>query len=333
MKWFFGFIKFNNIKNVKYTKNMKFTKNLALIFLFFFILLLFNGIYAKSEDENFKFFSDPLEQDYLYREFLSEISYNYNCKSSSGFLHLRFAYYKPKYYDDLYRIANYFQLSVDTLASVNNIFSQYLYDSSEPLIIPNCEGIFIEYNKKAGLDNIAKLYSVSKNAILYINVKESEGTIKDGEKIFIPLAHFTKDEKILFLGSLFRDPLKGKGILTSSFGQRIDPFTHKPTFHGGIDIAVKIGTPVYPAMPGKVSFTGYKGDYGYLVVIDHGYGYQTLYGHLGEIKVQPGINVSYDDIIALSGNTGRTTGPHLHFEIKFEKQRVNPMDLLFLSNQ
>nr|HPO61302.1 M23 family metallopeptidase [Exilispira sp.] len=77
----------------------------------------------------------------------------------------------------------------------------------------------------------------------------------------------------------------------------------------------------------------YKGDYGYLVVVDHGYGYQTLYGHLSEIKVKTGTIVSYDDIIALSGNTGRTTGPHLHFEIKFEKQRVNPMDLLFLSNQ
>jgi len=321
------FIVFNKRKNLKYKKNA------ILMFLFFTTLLIGTSIYVKSESENFKFFSDPLEQDYLYREFLSEISYNYNCKSSSGFLHLRFAYYKPNYYDDLYRIANYFQLSVDTLASVNNIFSQYIFDNYETLIIPNCEGIFVEYDKKIGLDNIAKLYSVNKDAILKINIKESEGRINDGEKIFLPLAHFTKQEKILFLGSLFRDPLRGKGILTSSFGQRIDPFTHKPTFHGGIDIAVKVGTQVYPAMPGKVSFTGYKGDYGYLVVVDHGYGYQTLYGHLSEIKVKTGTIVSYDDIIALSGNTGRTTGPHLHFEIKFEKQRVNPMDLLFLSNQ
>lgn len=311
----------------KYKKEIFFIfRYLIFIFLFFIIFLSFNS-------KDFPEFSKPLSEDFLYKEFLSEISYNYSCLSSHKFLPLRFAYYKPESYDDLYRIANYFQLSVDTIASANNLFSQYLFDQDKKYLIPNCEGIFIDRVDEQTLSLASKKYGISEETILYVNHLKEKNEILKIEKIFIPLAHFSKEEKILFLGSMFKDPLRGKGYLTSSYGTRIDPFIHKPTFHGGIDIAVPVGTNVYPAMPGKVIFTGYKGDYGNLVILSHGYGYETYYGHLSKILVKEGMQVDFDKIIALSGNTGKTTGPHLHFEIRFNGKKVNPSSLLYILNQ
>jgi len=295
------------------------------------LILVLSSFFSLDQDD-FPFFSKPLSQDFLYKEFISEISYNYGCHSSGKFLPLRLAYYKPEKYDDLYRIANYFQLSVDTIASVNNLFSQYLFDTENTYLIPNCEGIFIDNDNENILEKITKNYDVTVDSILYVNHLRDKSEIKKLEKIFVPLAHFSKEEKILFLGSLFRDPLRGKGVLTSSFGVRVDPFSHKPTFHGGVDIAVPIGTKVYPAMPGKVIFTGFKQDYGNLVVIEHGFGYETYYGHLSKILVQAQTQVDFDTVIALTGNTGKTTGPHLHFEIRYNKKKVNPSNLLLLLN-
>lgn len=314
-------------------KNKIYSAKILKISLIFCIILLFSCFFLSLNQSDFPQFSKPLSNDFLYKEFLSEISYNYNCKSSEKFLPLRFAYYKPENYDDIYRVANYFQLSVDTIASVNNIFSQYMFDVENTYLIPNCEGIFIDNEGEKTLEIASKNYGLSVDTILFINHLKNKNDISKIEKVFIPLAHFTKDEKILFLGSLFRDPLRGKGKLTSNYGTRIDPFSHKPTFHGGIDIAVPIGTNVYPAMPGKVIFAGIKGDYGNLVILEHGYGYETYYGHLSKILVQVGNNVDFDKIIGLTGNTGKTTGSHLHFEIRYNKKKVNPSNLLFILNQ
>lgn len=107
------------------------------------------------------------------------------------------------------------------------------------------------------------------------------------------------------------------GQLTSMPGWRKDPFgSGRMLFHRGYDIAVPIGTPVSPTQSGTVSYAGsYKG-YGNLVAVDHGNGYVTMYGHLSKILVAAGTPVTTATIIALSGNTGRSTGAHLHYEIR-----------------
>ncbi len=313
---------------------MQIKKKYRLPCYFFLTFNLLTFIFFISSDNLiFPVFSKPLFEDFLYKEFISEISFNYSSKSSQKFLPLRFAYYKPEKYDDLYRIANYFQLSVDTIASSNNLYSQYLFDIDNLYLIPNCEGIFVDIYNKDTIYEISKKYGITIEALLYVNNLKNIDQIKNIEKIFVPLAHFSKEEKILFLGSLFRDPLRGKGKLTSSFGTRIDPFTYKPTFHGGVDIAVQIGTKTYPAMPGKVIFAGYKLDYGYLVIVDHGYGYETYYGHLSQILTSTGLKVGYDNVIALTGNSGKTTGPHLHFEIRYNKKKINPANLIYFLNK
>ncbi|MCX7836191.1 MAG: M23 family metallopeptidase [bacterium] len=119
------------------------------------------------------------------------------------------------------------------------------------------------------------------------------------------------------------------GFFGSSFGYRRDPFTGKIAMHEGIDINVPVGTPVYATAPGVVKIAKYLSNYGQVVVIDHYYGYQTVYAHLSSYRVRVGEKVKRGDIIAFSGNSGRSTGPHLHYEVRQNNRPVDPMDFLF----
>jgi murein DD-endopeptidase MepM/ murein hydrolase activator NlpD len=107
-----------------------------------------------------------------------------------------------------------------------------------------------------------------------------------------------------------------KGWFTSRFGYRVSPFTGRSALHTGLDIAAAPGSPVYAPADGIVTFAGYDEGYGKLVSIDHGYGVTTRFGHNSQIYVQVGQKVSRWDVIASVGNTGRSTGPHCHYEVR-----------------
>lgn len=118
--------------------------------------------------------------------------------------------------------------------------------------------------------------------------------------------------------------LPSRGWLTSNFGMRNSPFTGKRTMHEGIDIAARIGTPVYATAAGIVSRAQIENGYGKLIVIDHGYGYKTYYGHNSKLVVKVGQRVKRGDLIAASGNTGTSTGPHVHYEVRLNGVPLNP---------
>lgn len=106
------------------------------------------------------------------------------------------------------------------------------------------------------------------------------------------------------------------GVITSGVGLRVDPFgSGKLFFHRGVDIAVPVGTPVHAIRKGRVVFAGVKNSYGYAVIVEHDNGDRTLYGHNALVRVQPGELVESGTVVAFSGNTGRSTGPHVHFEL------------------
>lgn len=119
-----------------------------------------------------------------------------------------------------------------------------------------------------------------------------------------------------------------RGWITSSFGQRISPFTGMLQMHEGLDIAARPGTPVKASAEGVVIYSGWKSDFGKLVTIDHGYGYRTRYAHMSNIYVKNGQRVRRGDTIGSVGNTGRSTGPHLHYEVKVRGLPVNPKTYL-----
>jgi murein DD-endopeptidase MepM/ murein hydrolase activator NlpD len=120
-------------------------------------------------------------------------------------------------------------------------------------------------------------------------------------------------------------PVTLAGRLSSAYGWRRDPINGTRRFHKGIDVAMPVGQSVPAARDGRVTFAGEMRGYGLTVVIDHGNGLSTRYGHLSAIDVQPGDTVTAGQTIAQSGSTGRSTGPHLHFEVLDEGQPVNPM--------
>lgn len=115
-----------------------------------------------------------------------------------------------------------------------------------------------------------------------------------------------------------------KGFITSTFGYRKSPFTGLRDFHHGLDIGAKIGTPVKSAADGKVTYAGKQGPLGNLVVIDHGHGMLTRYGHLNTILINRGDFVKRGEVIGEVGNTGRSTGSHLHYEVHLNGVPVNP---------
>lgn len=125
---------------------------------------------------------------------------------------------------------------------------------------------------------------------------------------------------------------KRRSSIRSGFGWRIDPFTRAYRFHQGIDLVGRIGTPIYATADGLVinpySNSSMSG-YGKVVVIDHGFGYRTLYAHLSKIAVKPGERVERGQIIGYLGSTGRSKGPHLHYEIHYRGKPVNPINYLY----
>ncbi len=118
------------------------------------------------------------------------------------------------------------------------------------------------------------------------------------------------------------------GWLTGTFGGRSDPFTHQPGFHEGLDISADTGSPVFATADGTVETASYTGDYGNLVILRHGFGLSTRYGHLSKFNVKVGDQVKRGDVVGYVGATGRATGAHVHYEILANGRPMNPLQLL-----
>jgi len=114
----------------------------------------------------------------------------------------------------------------------------------------------------------------------------------------------------------------------SGFGRRVDPFNEHLAFHSGLDLAGPIGAEIHCTADGTVTAAGRNGGYGNAIDIDHGFGISTRYGHLSEIRVHEGQVVKKGDVIGVQGSTGRSTGPHLHYEVRYHDQAINPKNFL-----
>jgi len=125
-----------------------------------------------------------------------------------------------------------------------------------------------------------------------------------------------------------RRPMAGDSEVMSGFGVRIDPFLSRPAMHTGIDLRAEVGDPVHATAPGIVTVAGWSGGYGKMVEIDHGNGFVTRYGHLSEIEVKVGQQVRLGQSVGRVGTTGRSTGPHLHYETRFDGEAVDPQKFL-----
>ncbi len=124
------------------------------------------------------------------------------------------------------------------------------------------------------------------------------------------------------------EPVGVPARLTSNYGMRVDPFSRRPAWHNGIDMAAYYKAPIVAAGPGTITYAGRMNGYGRMVEIDHGHGFKSRYAHLQSINVSRGDSVAIGDTVGLMGSSGRSTGPHLHYEVFFNNKPYDPIDFL-----
>ena len=237
--------------------------------------------------------------------------------------------------DSLWSIAHAFDLDINTLFGCNNMKDPNYLRVGAVLRIPNQDGVFYKVGKNDTLEAIAKKYGTQAELVARIN--GLEGTdIQAGCELFLPGAKPTTSVYAVlgdssYKGSqkfskLFEWPLRG-GI-TSGYGWRRDPFNKRRSFHTGIDIKGPVGRVIRAAKSGKVVYAGWMGGFGRVIVIDHGRGYNTLYGHCRSLDVKKGQRVTTGQPIGKVGSSGRATGSHLHFEVRLNNKPINPLQVL-----
>jgi len=244
--------------------------------------------------------------------------------------------YQIKAGDTITGIASRYSISSGSIIAFNNIQEAWNIRAGNVLKIPNMDGIPYTVRKNDNLSKIAAKMNVPQNAILDANNMLSD-TIRPGEVLFLPGARMEASE---FNQAFRRDavrkaaekmflPVNGK--ITSGYGWREDPVNPKPgekRFHWGVDFIGKTGDTIKAAMKGTVLHTDNNPNLGNFIILKHDNGYQTLYAHLSAYSVKAGDKVEQGQEIGKVGDTGYTTGPHLHFEAFRNGNRVNPLDLL-----
>ena len=225
-------------------------------------------------------------------------------------------------------IAEQYGIDIPTLQSGNENLNVEIHSGDQLTILPS-KGALHTADMGDTLWRIANMYGVDVGIIMKANFKESADLLI-GEKIFIPGGKkiqesdrkLARAETVVSRGTSQRFVYPTSGELTSGFGYRWGKL------HSGIDLANDIGTPIKTVLSGRVVHAGWYGGYGYAVMIEHDQGYTTLYGHLNEYVVQTGQYVKESQVIAYMGNTGNSTGPHLHFEVWKNGVPINPYSVL-----
>jgi len=239
---------------------------------------------------------------------------------------LYYSVYTTKPGDIVGNIAKSFNVSQDAIISLNKLRNTRTIQIGQQLKIPSIDGIL--YTVKSGdtPESIADKYRVSLEKIAIVNTI-TDNIVPAGTVLFLPDAKLDRVTIQEINGDLFRKPLHGSYYISSRYGWRDNPFLGTRTFHNGIDMATARGTAVYSALDGTVLTTGYDVTYGNYIIVAHHSGYQTLYGHLNSIITAKGKYVTTTTVIGTVGNTGQSTGPHLHFTVYKNRATINPATL------
>lgn len=226
--------------------------------------------------------------------------------------------------ETLWDIATAYGTTVDSILSANNLSNPNMISIGQELNILSVKGVLHQVATGESLWEISERYNVAMDEITRVNEISDPSRLQPNMRLVIPGATVLRPRDVLVVnGQLQRAfdwPLQGR--ISSPFGPRWG------RMHNGLDIAVPTGTQVRATADGRVSFAGWNGGYGILVIIDHGNGVETRYAHLSRLNVSAGQKVDRGQVIAFSGNTGVSTGPHLHYEIRYRNNPVNPQTYL-----
>ena len=180
-------------------------------------------------------------------------------------------------------------------------------------------------------EQIAQMTNDQMASSLSLKVDVLEKELYVQTKSFDEIIEMAKTREVRMENIPAIQPVLNKDLkrVASGYGVRIDPVYHVRKFHQGMDFTAPTGTEVFATGNAKVIFTGWKQGYGNTVILDHGFGYKTVYAHLYKSLVRKGQKVKRYDIIALVGNTGKSTGPHLHYEVRLNERAVDPRNYYF----
>lgn len=240
-----------------------------------------------------------------------------------------FTTYTVKSGDTISGISKKFGLNnISTIIAVNKIENVRALNAGKKLRIPSADGLLYKVVSGDTVEKVAKKYEIEIADLLDVNDLDTE-VLTVGMELFIPGAKLDKDVLRSAMGDTFINPLKTNAWrLTSRCGWRADPFTGVKQYHPGLDMAINQGTPIYAALSGKVVACGWSNVYGNYAIIDHGNGYQSLYGHMYKKLCKLNQEVTTGTKIGLVGTTGYSTGPHLHFTVYKNGKVVDPLTLI-----
>lgn len=230
--------------------------------------------------------------------------------------------YEPEAGESLIAVASKLMVPYSALASLNRLAHSEIPDDVDTLLVPNVPGVFIPEKPQNELETL--MWDLRRKRLEEARpvAVRLDGRVQRFR--FFPGSDFDRVERLAFLRLLFRRPVRDT-VISSHYGFRKSPVTGEPQFHGGVDFATSVGVPVIAAREGRVTGTGYDPLYGKYVLLRHDGGYESFYGHLHEINVRLNDEVSSGMIIGKVGNSGRSTGPHLHFEIRQHGKHRDPL--------
>lgn len=219
---------------------------------------------------------------------------------------------------------------VNTVRLVQNDFARVQQFNTQLRLMAGLDKKFVPANSVGGDSSTtfdAEYLPLHRQELLTQKIraflKQIESSVRLEEVQQQELLQVLSDRRDLLASTPSTWPVKGR--ISSSFGMRSSPFQRGVNFHRGLDIAAPLGTPVYAPAKGVVAFAGIQSGYGNVIFVKHRAGISTRYGHLSKILVKEGQKVERGDVIGLVGNTGRSTGPHLHYEVRVGGVSVNPM--------
>jgi murein DD-endopeptidase MepM/ murein hydrolase activator NlpD len=277
-------------------------------------------VFAVEGYPQIRFFTN---EDILYVQLESQVEYYYLQSKKKTFTvpDLTIYQYKPEKEVDLYAIAAHTNIPYDALATINRVATPGDFKKLKVVLIPSVPGIFVPNTANTDIEQLMRSTRSDGNQssvalTISINGKKEEFGFFHGQR-------FTSLERAYFLGIFFKFPLP-YGKISSGFGSRSSPIGGHPEIHNGIDIAAPEGTDVFAVREGNVVKSGNDPTYGNYLLIEHSGEYQSFYGHLSKVFALVGQVVSAGTVIGEVGTSGRSTGPHLHFEIRKNGLPVDP---------
>ncbi len=318
------------------------------------VILLLLLVVAPAAGAEYPAIEELNNSDILFRQLQNDISeFHRNRRTENGAPPLSFFRYELSEDDTFLRVASRLTLPQATIASLNGLREARFPSDLEEIVIPNQPGVFAPIEPDSDLEYMLsgridpgeldifteedpdpEMRTPEDPAVSEERTVGEEGirtSVHVGEKTrdfyFFPGDDFTGEERRAFLGILFRSPLTEFRI-SSPFGSRPNPFTGRMSFHTGIDMVAPPGTPIRAAREGTVVAADRDRVYGKYVIIEHDRVFTTFYGHMNEIRVDLGESVQAGTVVGTVGNTGLSTGPHLHFEVRVRGEARDPAQFI-----